>query len=132
VGSGSGSATTGASCHPTGQSGNINTNNNRRDVGPLQAIAPGPAQAIVFTEPLELALQRLQAGEVTAFMLAQCRSGRRGVAWSKRLTSGLRSLLRYLHVAGWVPVPLAQAVPSVAGWPRCRAPWRQSRLRGCF
>ena len=33
---------------PTGQSGNINTNNNRRQVGPLQAIAPGPVQAIVF------------------------------------------------------------------------------------
>ena len=31
------------------QSGNINTNNNRRQVGPLQAIAPGPVQAIVFT-----------------------------------------------------------------------------------
>jgi integrase/recombinase XerD len=67
-------------------------------------------------EPLELALQRLQAGDVTAFVLAQCRSGRRGRAWSKTLTSGLRSLLRYLHVAGWVPVPLVQAVPTVAGW----------------
>ncbi|MHB8659261.1 MAG: hypothetical protein ACYC91_15175, partial [Solirubrobacteraceae bacterium] len=33
----------------TYQSGNINTNNNRRQVEPLQAIAPGPAQAIVFT-----------------------------------------------------------------------------------
>src|SRR4051812_6941777 len=32
----------------TTASGKINTNNNRRQVGPLQAIAPGPAQAIVF------------------------------------------------------------------------------------
>jgi hypothetical protein len=32
----------------TNASGKINTNNNRRQVGPLQAIAPGPAQAIVF------------------------------------------------------------------------------------
>jgi len=68
------------------------------------------------SEPIELALERLGAGEVTAFVLAQCRSGRRGVSSAKTLTSGLRSLLRFLHVAGWVPVPLAQAVPSVAGW----------------
>ena len=34
---------------PTGQSGNINTNNNRREVGPLQAVAPGPVQVIVPT-----------------------------------------------------------------------------------
>jgi site-specific recombinase XerD len=67
-------------------------------------------------EPLELALQQLQAGDVTAFVVAQCGSERRGRAWSKTLTSGLRSLLRYLHVAGWVPVGLAPAVPSVAGW----------------
>ncbi len=31
-----------------GRSGKINTNNNRRQVGPLQAIAPGPVQAIVL------------------------------------------------------------------------------------
>jgi integrase/recombinase XerD len=67
-------------------------------------------------EPLELALARLQAGDVTAFVVAQCRNRRRGVAWSRTLTSGLRSLFRYLHVEGWVPVALAQAVPSVAGW----------------
>ncbi len=67
-------------------------------------------------EPLELALQRLQAGDVTAFVLAKCRSGRLGGASAKTLTSGLRSLLRYLHLAGWVPIGLAQAVPSVAGW----------------
>src|SRR5512144_3202700 len=35
----------------TNASGKIHTNNNRRQVGPLQAIAPGPAQAIVFTLP---------------------------------------------------------------------------------
>jgi integrase/recombinase XerD len=67
-------------------------------------------------EPLELALQQLQAGDVTAFVVAQCRDKRRGVAWSKTLTSGLRSLLRYLHLTGWVPVGLSQAVPTVAGW----------------
>ena len=68
------------------------------------------------SEPIELALGRLGVGDVTAFVLAQCGSGRHGVSWAKTLTSGLRSLLGFLHVAGWVPVPLAAAVPSVAGW----------------
>jgi site-specific recombinase XerD len=66
--------------------------------------------------PLELALRRLEPGDVTRFVLTECRAGRRGVAWSKTLTSGLRSLLSFLHLEGWVPVPLAPAVPSVAGW----------------
>lgn len=67
-------------------------------------------------EPLELALRRLEAREVTAFVLARCRSGRRGVSSAKTLTSGLRSLLSFLYLAGWVRVSLAPAVPSVAGW----------------
>jgi site-specific recombinase XerD len=84
-------------------------------------------------QPLELSLQRLEAGDVTAFVVAQCGARRRGVAWSRTLTSGLRSLLRYLHLAGWVPVPLAQAVPSVAGWrlaslPRALEPEQVQRL----
>ena len=40
--------------HPTGRSGNINNTNNRRRVGPLQAIAPGPVQAIVFTPSIHV------------------------------------------------------------------------------
>ena len=67
-------------------------------------------------EPLELALQELGPGDVTGFVLAECRSGRRGVSSAKTLTSGLRSLLSFLHLEGWVPVGLAPAVPSVAGW----------------
>jgi integrase/recombinase XerD len=67
-------------------------------------------------EPIELALQQLQAGAVTAFVLRECRRERRGVASAKTLVSGLRSLLRFLHVAGWIPIPLVSAVPSVAGW----------------
>lgn len=66
--------------------------------------------------PLEDALRRLEAGEVTAFVMSQCRSGRLGTGASKGLTGGLRSLLRFLHLAGWTPVGLADAVPSVAGW----------------
>lgn len=88
-------------------------------------------------EPLELALQQLSAGEVTAFVLGECRAGRRGVASAKNLVSGLRSLLRFLHLAGWVPIPLASAVPSVAGWrmsslPRVLEGERVARLlAGC-
>jgi site-specific recombinase XerD len=67
-------------------------------------------------EPLELALQRLGPGDVTEFVVAECRSRRRGVASAKTLTSGLRSLLSFLHLEGWLPVALAPAVPSVAGW----------------
>lgn len=71
---------------------------------------------VAQSAPLELALQGLEPGDVTRFVLAQCRSGRRAVASAKTLTSGLRSLLSFLHLEGWVPVPLAPAVPSVAGW----------------
>lgn len=67
-------------------------------------------------EPLEEALRRLDTGHVTAFVMAQCSSGRLGAGAGKNLTGGLRSLLRFLHVAGWTPVGLADAVPSVAGW----------------
>jgi hypothetical protein len=40
----------------TTRSGNINTNNNRRQVGPLQAIAPGPVRAIVSTATIGVML----------------------------------------------------------------------------
>lgn len=84
-------------------------------------------------EPLELALQRLEARDVTAFVMAKCATERRGRAWSKTLTSGLRSLLRYLHLAGLAPVSLAGAVPTVAGWrlaslPRALEPEQVRRL----
>lgn len=84
-------------------------------------------------EPLEQSLRELGAGEVTGFVVAQCRSGRLGAGAAKNLTGGLRSLLRFLHVAGWVPAGLAQAVPSVAGWrlsslPRALEPDQVARL----
>jgi integrase/recombinase XerD len=65
---------------------------------------------------IEVALRELRPAHVTGFVIGLCGGGRRGTAWAKTLTSGLRSLLVFLHVAGWVSVPLAQAVPSVAGW----------------
>jgi integrase/recombinase XerD len=65
-------------------------------------------------QPLEAALEGLDAGQVTSFMLCHCR-GRN--TWSaKAAVTAIRALLRFLHVAGYVPVGLAAAVPSVAGW----------------
>ena len=69
-----------------------------------------------LAEPLEELLRELQAGAVTAFVVAQSQSGRLGAGAAKNLTAGLRSLLRFVHVAGRVPVSLVDAVPSVAGW----------------
>lgn len=68
------------------------------------------------SEPLEDALRQLTAGEVTGFVVAQCAPGHRSGSTAKTLTSGLRSLLRYLHLAGFTEIPLAQAVPRAAGW----------------
>jgi integrase/recombinase XerD len=85
------------------------------------------------TEPLEDALKRLSTAEVTGFVVAQCGPGGRSGASAKILTSGLRSLLRYLYLTGRVPIPLAQAVPRAAGWrlsslPRALEPEQVQRL----
>jgi integrase/recombinase XerD len=69
-----------------------------------------------LADPIDVALRELRPVHVTGFVVEQCGGGRRGVSWAKTLTSGLRSLLVFLHVAGWAAVPLVQAVPSVAGW----------------
>lgn len=84
-------------------------------------------------EPLDDALRGLSTSEVTAFVVAQCGPGGRSGASAKTLTSGLRSLLRYLHLTGRVPAPLAQAVPRAAGWqlsslPRALEPEQVQRL----
>ncbi len=56
----------------------------------------------------------LAPGDVTDFVLAECRHRRRGSA--KLMVTALRSLLSFLHVDGELAVPLATAVPSVASW----------------
>jgi len=83
--------------------------------------------------PLDESLRELAAGDVTGFVVAQCGSGRLGAGAAKNLTGGLRSLLRFLHVAGWVRAGLERAVPSVAGWrysslPRALEPAQVARL----
>lgn len=57
----------------------------------------------------------LTASEVSEFVLAACRSGRRGSG--TLLVVGMRALLRYLHVAGITAMGLAGAVPPAAAWP---------------
>jgi integrase/recombinase XerD len=61
-----------------------------------------------------LDLQQLTAGEVTSFVVRQCRGRRAGSA--KVLVTGLRSLLRFLLVEGYTDRRLAQAVPTATGW----------------
>lgn len=83
----------------------------------------------------ELALADLNAQDVTLFVLAECPV--RGVGSAKLLVCGLRSLLRFLHVSGRVPLALWSAVPAVAGWrggslPRAVPPGTVPRLlAGC-
>jgi integrase/recombinase XerD len=64
--------------------------------------------------PDGLDLARLTAGDVTSFVVSECR-GRRGGS-ATVLVTGLRSLLRFLLVAGYTDRPLAQAVPTATCW----------------
>jgi len=65
-------------------------------------------------EPLAADLSRLTASEVTAYVMDGCAKG--SVDSAKRLTTSMRSLLRFLFAKGWVTVELESAVPTVAGW----------------
>jgi site-specific recombinase XerD len=67
-----------------------------------------------WPEPLGASLGRLDAGQIISFMLGYCRD--RNPASAKAAVTAVRALLRFLHVAGHVPVGLAAAVPAVAGW----------------
>lgn len=62
----------------------------------------------------ELCLGELTAADVAGFVMAECPS--RSVGSAKILVTGLRSLLRFLHLSGRVPEPLTAVVPAVAGW----------------
>lgn len=61
-----------------------------------------------------LDLAGISASAVNGFVLASCPG--RAVGSAKLIVCALRSVLRWLHVSGQLPVPLAAAVPSVAGW----------------
>jgi len=59
------------------------------------------------------------ASDVTGFMLARARRGGGSLAHE---AAGLRCLLRFLHVQGYVPCSLVGAVPASARWHRGAAP----------
>lgn len=61
-----------------------------------------------------LRLDTLSAGEVLAYVRRACDG--RSVGFSKTVVTGLRSLLRYLHLSGALAHALHGVVPSVAGW----------------
>jgi integrase len=61
-----------------------------------------------------LGLGGLTAAQVSGYVLGAVRE--RGPGSAKLLVTALRSLLRFLHVAGEIPTALASAVPSAAGW----------------
>ena len=65
--------------------------------------------------PLAHSLAGLDAGVVTGYVLEHTAAA--GSVWSvKAQVTALRSLLRFLHVHGWIGSPLVGAVPAVAGW----------------
>ena len=79
--------------------------------GYVDAVRPFLAGRV---SPEGLDLERLSAADITAFVVARCPHQARGTA--KLTVTALRSLLGFLHLEGVVHRPLAQAVPSVAGW----------------
>ena len=54
------------------------------------------------------------AEHVTAFVLAQ--AARRSAGSMNNVTTGLRALLRWLHLEGHIPLSLAAAVPTAPSW----------------
>jgi integrase/recombinase XerD len=68
-----------------------------------------------FPGSLTQTLQELSAGQVTGYVLEQARRRREGAPDMVRLPA-LRSLLRYLHAAGHIPLPLDKAVPEGRAW----------------
>jgi integrase/recombinase XerD len=59
-----------------------------------------------------LGLERLAAADVSVFLAREC--PRRSIPSAQQLVTGLRALLRYLHLVGVIELPLRWAVPAVA------------------
>lgn len=73
-------------------------------------------------KPFDETLSELSAAGVITFVAGWARS--RSHAYGKSMVSALRSLLRFLHVAGYIARPLDTAVPAVPGWEPVRDPHR--------
>ncbi|MGH3755811.1 MAG: tyrosine-type recombinase/integrase [Pseudonocardiaceae bacterium] len=77
--------------------------------------AYGPAARLFLSERQGsngLGLERMSAADVSSFLAREC--PKRSVSGARDLVGALRSLLRYLHLAGLIAAPLVWAVPSVA------------------
>jgi site-specific recombinase XerD len=77
--------------------------------------AYGPVARLFLAEregPDGLELEQLSAADVTRFLTREC--PKRSVSGVRDMVCALRSLLRYLHLAGLIEAPLVWAVPSVA------------------
>jgi len=77
--------------------------------------------------PVGSALGELAAADVSGFLAREC--PRRSVSGARHLVSPLRSVLRYLHIAGLITVPLVSAVPGVVPHERDAPPSRTRRHR---
>jgi len=80
-----------------------------------------------------LDLAGISAADVTGFIRTVCPG--RAIGSAKLIVCALRSLLRWLHLTGQLPVSLATAVPAVAGWklsslPKGLEPGQLARLLG--
>lgn len=80
--------------------------------GYVQKVRPFVEARVGVEGRLDLA--GLTPADVLGFVLAESQRGSRGTA--KLVVTGLRSLLRFLLIEGMIDQPLAQVVPSVAGW----------------
>lgn len=85
-------------------------------------------------EPLREDLRCASGAHINAFVLTECEG--RSAAQGKLVVRGLRSFLRFLHLEGWLPRPLLEAVPRVArrepGVPRrALSPEQLDRLLDC-
>jgi integrase/recombinase XerD len=77
--------------------------------------AYGPAARLFLAgweSPDGLGLERLSAADVSSFLAREC--PKRSVSGARDLVCALRSLLRYLHLAGVIEAPLVWAVPPIA------------------
>jgi integrase/recombinase XerD len=80
-------------------------------------------------------LADLRPSQLNAYMLEVC--SQHSADWAQKMSGSIRSLLRYLHVAGTTPSSLVAAVPKVAGrrpgpQPPGLSPVEMSRLlRSC-
>jgi len=87
-----------------------------------------------LADPIEVAIAGLDAAAVTGFVVAQATTA--NSIWSaKAQVTGLRALLRFLHLRGLTATPLVGAVPAVAGWrlaglPRGLSPEQVAALLG--